>query len=108
MGEGGGAGVRLLLERESQRESPALEPGHRTAHRRVPAPADADVQWLRRPGRVALHRDGPHEVLLIGREPSRPARSEDRGVGDRPGAARCAGVVDRPSRVAQHRRFSVM
>ena len=30
------------------------------------APADADVQRLRRPGGVALHRHGPEEELLVG------------------------------------------
>ena len=43
---------------------PALEPGHRAAHRRVPPAQDADVQRLRRPGGVALRGDGPQEALL--------------------------------------------
>src|SRR5206468_1143076 len=50
------AGVRLLLQREPERGSPALEPGHRAPHRRVPPPEDPDVQRLRRPGRRALQR----------------------------------------------------
>ena len=51
LGEGGGAGIRLLFKRESERRPSALEPGHRAPHRRGrPVPeeaADADVQRLR-------------------------------------------------------------
>ena len=39
-------------------DHPAVEPGDRAAHRRVPPAEDAHVQRLRRPGRVALRRDG--------------------------------------------------
>ena len=50
--QGGGAGVRLLFEREPERRPSALEPGHRAAHRRRQRPVrqahqDADVQRLR-------------------------------------------------------------
>jgi sulfoxide reductase heme-binding subunit YedZ len=41
-----------------------MEPGEGAAHRRVPAPADAPLQWLRRPGLASLRRDGSEEVLL--------------------------------------------
>ena len=57
-------GVRLLFQREPHGGPSALEPGHRAAHRRVPPAEDADVQRLRRPGRLALHGDGSEEVLL--------------------------------------------
>ena len=62
----GAAGVRLLLQRQPDGRSPALEPGDRTPHRRVPAAQDADVQRLRRSGREPLHRHGPEEELLVG------------------------------------------
>ena len=51
--------IRLLLQREPAGRSPALEPGERAAHRRVPQAEDADVQRLRRPGGQPLRRDGP-------------------------------------------------
>jgi methionine sulfoxide reductase catalytic subunit len=35
LGACGAAGVRLLFQREPQGRPPALEPGHRAAHRRV-------------------------------------------------------------------------
>ena len=57
--------VRLLLERKSQRRSSALEPGQGAPHRRIHQASDADVQRLRRPGGVAVHRHGPEEELLI-------------------------------------------
>ena len=47
-----------------QPRSPALEPGHRAAHRRVRPPPDADVQRLRRPGREPLRGHGPRCPLL--------------------------------------------
>ena len=61
--------VRLLFQRQPEGRPPALEPGHRAPHRRgrpvrEEAP-DADVQRLRSPGRPALRRHGPEEVLLI-------------------------------------------
>ena len=40
--------VRLLFQRESQRRSSALEPGHRAPPGRVPEAQHADVQRLRR------------------------------------------------------------
>ena len=45
-------------------DHPALEPGHRAPHRRVPPAPDADVQRLRRPGGLAVHGAGPQEELL--------------------------------------------
>ena len=56
--------VRLLLEREPRGRSPALEPGPRASDRRVPEAADAQVQRVRRPGRVDVRRDGSAEELL--------------------------------------------
>ncbi len=56
--------VRLLLQRESERRSSALEPGHGAPHRRVLQAPDAHVQRLRRPGRLAVHGNGFEEVLL--------------------------------------------
>ena len=51
--------VRLLLEREPGGRSSALEPGHASgASASSSTPADADVQRLRRPGRVAVRRHG--------------------------------------------------
>ncbi len=44
----GAAGVRVLLEREPECRSPAVEPGERAAHRRFLQAEDADVQRLRR------------------------------------------------------------
>ena len=58
------AGVRLLREREPVGRSPALEPGDRAPHRRVPAAQDADVQRLRRSGGEPVHGHGPEEELL--------------------------------------------
>ena len=46
------------------RRSSPLEPGHGAAARRVLQEADPDVQRLRRPGRLALRRDGPAGQLL--------------------------------------------
>ena len=59
--------IRLLLQRESERRSSALEPGDRTAHRRsfFTAQADADVQRLRRSGGEPLYRHGLEEKLLM-------------------------------------------
>src|SRR5262249_48804040 len=62
--QGGAPGIRLLLQREPERRPPALEPGHGAPHRRVPSPAHADVQRLRRAGRVPVHGDGSQEELL--------------------------------------------
>ena len=63
-----GQRVRLLFQRQPEGRPPALEPGHRAPHRRRrPAQqeaADADVQRLRGPGRAALRRHGPGQVLL--------------------------------------------
>ena len=64
--------VRLLLEREPERRSPALEPGARAADRRVLQAQDADVQRLRRPGRQPVRGHGPAEVLLKRRAPALP------------------------------------
>ena len=52
------ARVRLLLERQPEREPPALEPGDRAAHRRVRPPRHAPLQRLRRAGRPPLRGDG--------------------------------------------------
>ncbi len=57
-------GIWLLFERESQRRSPALEPGYRTPPRRNLHAQDAHVQWLRRPGCQPLFRHGPEEIPL--------------------------------------------
>ena len=65
LGEGRAPGVRLLLQRQSRRQPSALEPGRRAPYRGIPPAADASVQRLRRPGRGALHRDGPEEELLV-------------------------------------------
>ena len=58
-------GIRLLLQRESNRGSSRAQPGHRSA----PAiglqdDQDADVQWIRRPGAGALQGDRSAEGLL--------------------------------------------
>src|SRR6056297_583438 len=58
------ARIRLLFQREPRARSSALEPEDRTADRRRPvraADSDAEVQRLRRRGRVALRRHGPRE-----------------------------------------------
>jgi hypothetical protein len=65
----GGAGVRLLFEREPERRPSALEPGHRAPHRRWRRPVrqaqqDVDVQRLRSAGRPALCGHGLEEKLL--------------------------------------------
>src|SRR5512138_1818417 len=64
----GAARVRLLCQRESERRSPALEPGARAAHRpwtvRVARP-DADVQRLREGSCVAVPGNGSEEELLM-------------------------------------------
>ena len=59
-------------------DHPRWSQAHRAPHRRVPPPQDAHVQRLRRPGRVAVHRDGPEEVLLA--VPARPDRAQGRRV----------------------------
>ena len=64
--------VRLLLERESRRRSPALEPGDRAAHRRAPAPRHADVQRLREQVAGLYAGHGPREELLGTRASPRP------------------------------------
>jgi sulfoxide reductase catalytic subunit YedY len=56
--------VRLLRERQPAGRSPAMVAGQRTPPRRVLPAQDADVQRLRRSGRVPLRRDGPPQVLL--------------------------------------------
>jgi hypothetical protein len=59
--------IRLLLQRQSQRGPSPLEPEDRAPHRPAllrPAPHHADVQRLRRPGGLALQRNGPEKVLL--------------------------------------------
>ena len=64
---GGRERVRLLLEREPEEGSPALEPGDGAAARRRPvlaANSDADVQRLRRAGRAAVHGPRPQQELL--------------------------------------------
>ncbi len=45
--------VRLLRQRQPEARPPALEPGHRAAHRRDRATRHAPVQRLRRPGGAA-------------------------------------------------------
>src|SRR5439155_11267336 len=62
--QGGGAGVRVLLERQPGGQSPALEPGDGAPDRRVSAAPHAHVQRLRRPGGPSLRGDGPKEALL--------------------------------------------
>ena len=47
-----------------ERRSSALEPGERAAHRRVLQAQDADVQRLRRAGRIAVYGHGPASKLL--------------------------------------------
>ena len=58
--------VRLLFQRQPERRSSALEPGHRAAHRRERAvrasAARRSVQRLRRSGRQPLCRHGPEEA----------------------------------------------
>ena len=66
--------VRLLRQRQSAGRSPALVAGQRAPARRVLPAQDADVQRLRRSGRVPLQRDGSAEVLLIESE-----RNDDDG-----------------------------
>ena len=55
--------VRLLFQCQPEGRPPALEPGQRAPHRRRRTAdqeaSDADVQWLRSPGRPALRRHGP-------------------------------------------------
>ena len=58
------AGIRFLFERESQRRPSALEPGERTKARRILQASHADVQWLRRPGRQPVQRNGSKEIFL--------------------------------------------
>src|SRR5690606_6840686 len=78
--------VRLLLQRQSGRGPPALEPEERAPHRRNQKQAvcgshpDPAVQWLRRPGRPALRRHGPAQVVLSAR-PARPAAPRRAGSG---------------------------
>jgi hypothetical protein len=83
--------VRLLFQRQPASGPPALEPGHRAPHRRrrpvCQEAADADVQRLRAPGRAALRRHGPEEVLL-----TRDAV---------PGQQRCCCKAARPSRCSR-------
>ena len=45
------AGVWLLFECQSRSRPSALDPGKRTANRRIPPAQDLDVQWLRRASR---------------------------------------------------------
>src|SRR3990167_4750028 len=59
------ARVRLLLQRESRGESPALEPGTRAENRRIYQAQDADVQRLWRPDRFSLSGDGSQNQFLI-------------------------------------------
>src|SRR5579871_5630100 len=61
--------IRFLLQRESESESPALEPGQRTSpvRRSLCAPGcHPDVQRLCRSGRQPLQRHGPEEEFLAG------------------------------------------
>ena len=71
--------VRLLLQRQSGGRPSALEPGQGAAHRRVRQAPDADVQRLRRPGRVAVRRHGSEEELLKATEPRRTRETTDEG-----------------------------
>src|SRR6185369_9740874 len=71
--QGGALRVRLLLQRESDRRPPALEPGDGAPDRRVPAAPDPDVQRLRRSGRVPVRGDGSQEELLGVTAPTRVA-----------------------------------
>ena len=59
--------IRLLLQRESQRRPPALEPENRAPHRTTvlrTAPHHAHVQRLRRSGRLNVLRHEPAQILL--------------------------------------------
>src|SRR4029079_6725846 len=62
------AGGRLLLEREPDALSPALETGEREAHPELfRDDEDADVQRLLGSGRVDVRRDGSEEMVLARR-----------------------------------------
>ena len=73
------ARVRLLFQRQSERQPSALEPGDGAADRRADrrhlrqAPSDADLQRLWRAGREPLCGDGPEEKFLgmLSRAPNR-------------------------------------
>ena len=59
--------IRLLLQRESQRRPPALEPENRAPHRTTvlrTAPHHPHVQRLRRPGRFNVRGHEPAQILL--------------------------------------------
>ena len=59
--------IRLLLQRQPQRRSSALEPEDRAPHRLAvlrAAPHYAHVQRIWRAGRVTLQRNGSEEELL--------------------------------------------
>ncbi len=57
--------IRLLFQREPERGPSPLEPGQGAPHRRVLQASHPDVQRLRRPGGVTVHRHGPEKELLI-------------------------------------------
>ena len=61
--------VRLLLERQPAGRSSAVDTGPRAPDRRACATADADVQRLRRPGRVDVRGNGFEEELLTAKHP---------------------------------------
>src|SRR5690606_28493273 len=67
---GAAVGVRLLLQRESRRGPPALEPGHRTPDQRHHQPAvrrpdpDEAVQRICAAGGAPVPGDGPADVAL--------------------------------------------
>ena len=57
--------LRVLFERQPRPHQFHFSgPGHRAPHRRIPDAKDADVQRLRRAGRLTLHGHGPSEELL--------------------------------------------
>src|SRR5438876_2725193 len=64
--------VWILRQCQSVRGTPALEPGARTAHRRIAKSfswgvdeTDAYVQRVRRPGRSDVCGNGPSQELLM-------------------------------------------
>src|SRR5271155_279738 len=58
------ARIWFLLERKSHRGSSALVASHGTPPGRIPAAADADVQWIWRSSGEHVQRHGPEEILL--------------------------------------------
>ena len=80
--------------------SSALEPGDRAAHRRVLQAEDADVQRLRRSGRVDVRRDGSEEVLLTCRVQGAGCRVQGAGADVRRAGLQSGHVARLKSRPA--------